>query len=83
VIGNLKAWGWVVTFVGVAQLLISYGIFKRNQAARWLGVLSLSVNAIVMLLMLPAYPFWSLAIFALDMVAIFGLIAHGQKPAPS
>jgi hypothetical protein len=32
--------------------------------------------------MLPAYPLWALAIFALDLIAIFGLIAHGQRLAP-
>ena len=82
VIGSLKTWGWVVLIVGVAQLLIAAGIYKRNQLARWLGVLSLSLNAVVMLLMLPAYPFWSLAIFSLDLVAIYGLIGHGQRLEP-
>jgi hypothetical protein len=31
------------------------------------------------LLMMPAYPFWSLSIFALDILAIFGLIAYGKR----
>jgi hypothetical protein len=81
VIGNLKTYGWIVTVIGVAQLLIALGIYSRNQLARWLGVLSLSVNAIVMLLMLPAYPLWALSIFALDLIAIYGLISHGQQVA--
>ena len=83
VFANLKTYGWVVTIIGAVQLLSAVGIMRRNQAARWFGVASLSLNAIAMLLMLPAYPFWSLAIFALDMIAIYGLIGHGQKPVPS
>jgi hypothetical protein len=83
VFANLKTYGWVVTIIGAVQLLSAVGITRRNQAARWFGVASLSLNAIAMLLMLPAYPFWSLAIFALDMIAIYGLIGHGQKPVPS
>jgi hypothetical protein len=82
VFGSLKAYGWVITFIGVAQLLIALGIYSRNQLARWLGVLALSLNAIAMLLMLPAYPLWSLAIFSLDLIAIYGLIAYGQRPEP-
>ncbi len=35
--------------------------------SRWVGVLVLGVNAIAQLLMIPAYPFWSPAIFTLDM----------------
>lgn len=81
VIGNLHTWGWVATIIGVAQLLIAMGIFRRNQLARWLGVLSLSLNAIGMLMLLNAAPFWCLCVFALDVVAIFGLIVHGQKTA--
>jgi hypothetical protein len=33
----------------------------------------------VSLLMIPAYPFWSLSVFMLDIVAIFGLVAHGAR----
>ena len=29
--------------------------------------------------MMPAYPFWALSIFTLDMLAIFGLIAYGRR----
>jgi hypothetical protein len=81
VFGSLNSWGWTVAIIGVAQLLIAAGIYRRNQFARWLGVLSLSLNAIAMLLMMPAAPFWSLCVFALDVVAIFGLVVHGQKVA--
>jgi hypothetical protein len=81
-VGDLKTWGWIVAVVGVAQLLIAWGIYNRNQLARMLGILSLSLNAIAMLLMLPAYPLWALAIFALDLVAIYGLIAYGQRLEP-
>jgi hypothetical protein len=42
------------------------------------GVVVLAGNVIAQLLMMPAYPFWSLAIFALDILAIYGLIAYGR-----
>jgi hypothetical protein len=31
--------------------------------------------------MIPAYPFWSLSIFTLDILAIFGLVAYGHRIA--
>jgi hypothetical protein len=37
------------------------------------------VNAIAQLLMIPAYPFWSLSIFTLDSLAIFGLLVDGAR----
>ena len=42
-------------------------------------MLVLAGNSIVQLMMMPAYPFWSLSIFALDILAIYGLIAYGKR----
>ena len=59
------------------------GVFVKNQFSRWVGVVVLAGNAIVQLMMIPAYPFWSLSIFALDILAIYGLIAYGKRIAES
>lgn len=80
VAGSLKTWGWVVAIIGGVQLLTAVGIYRMNQLARWVGVFALGLNAIAQLLMIPAYPFWSLAIFSLDLIAIYGLVAYGAKP---
>jgi hypothetical protein len=77
--GSLHTWGWVVLVLGVAQLLVGLGVFAKNQFARWVGVFVLSANAVAQLLMIPAYPFWSLAIFTLDILAIYGLSAYGGR----
>ncbi|HUA45233.1 MAG TPA: hypothetical protein VMA77_08410 [Solirubrobacteraceae bacterium] len=78
VAGSLNTWGWVVLCIGVLQFAVGLGVLARNPRMRWLGVLILAVNAIVQLLMMPAYPFWSLAIFAADILALYGLIAYGK-----
>lgn len=78
VFGSLNTWGWIVLCIGVIQLVVGLGVFAKNQLARWTGVGILSINAIAQLLMMPAYPFWSLAIFTLDILAIYGLIAYGK-----
>ena len=81
VFGDLKAWGWTVLILGAIQLLVGLGIFAKNQFARWTGIVIVSLNALAQLLMIPAYPFWSLAIFAIDILAIYGLIAYGMRIA--
>jgi len=78
VVSDLTTWGWVVLCLGAAQLVIGLGIFAKNQFARWAGVLILGLDAIAQLLMMPAYPFWALCIFAIDVVAMFGLVVYGQ-----
>jgi uncharacterized membrane-anchored protein len=81
VFGDLRAWGWTVLFLGVLMLLVGLGIFARNQLARWTGVVVLSLNALAQLFMMPSYPFWALSVFAIDIVAIYGLVAYGNRIA--
>jgi hypothetical protein len=77
--GSLNTWGWVVLCEGVIQLLVGFGVFARNQFSRWVGVIILGLNAIAQLLMIPAYPFWSLTLFAVAILATYGLIAYGER----
>jgi hypothetical protein len=81
VFGDLRSWGWTVLILGALQLLVGLGVLVKNQFARWTGVVILSLNALAQLLMIPAYPFWSLAIFAVDVLALYGLIAYGKRIA--
>jgi hypothetical protein len=77
--GSLNTWGWVALIIGVIQLLVGFGVFAKNQLSRWTGVFILSLNCIAQLLMIPAYPFWSLTLFTLDILAIYGLVAYGKR----
>lgn len=77
--GDLNTWGWVAVCLGALQLAVGLGVFAKNQFSRWTGVLVLSLNMIAQLMMIPAYPFWSLSIFTLDVLAIYGLIAYGSR----
>jgi hypothetical protein len=79
VISNLNTYGWVLIICGVVQGLVALGVWARVGGIRWLGVGIASVNAVLQLLFIPAYPFWSLALFTLDVLVIYGLIAHGKR----
>lgn len=77
--GSLNTWGWVVLIIGVVEWAVGTAVFFKSQFARWVAVFILALNAIVQLMMIPAYPFWSLSFFAVDILAIFGLIVHGKR----
>jgi hypothetical protein len=79
VIGDLRAWGWVVLILGVIQLLAGAGVMMGNQLARWVGVAAIGLNMIGQLFFIPAYPFWSLTIIAIDVFALYGLCAYGSR----
>ncbi|HEY7631032.1 MAG TPA: hypothetical protein VH817_10035 [Thermoleophilaceae bacterium] len=79
VVSSLHTWGWIVLFLGIAQLFAAAGIFAKNQFARWFGVLVAFANAIGQLMFVGAYPIWSLTIFGLDLLVLYGLLAHGAR----
>jgi hypothetical protein len=79
VFGNLKAWGWITLIIGILQLLAALGVLAGNQAARWFAVVVLGLNAIDQMFFISAYPFWSIIIIAMDVVALYGLCAYGSR----
>lgn len=79
VIGDLRAWGIVVTIIGGLQVLAAFGVMVGNQIARWFGVAVLGINAVTQMFFIPSYPFWSLMIIAIDVVALYGLCAFGGR----
>jgi len=44
-----------------------------------LGVAVVGLNAFAQFFFIPAYPFWSLTIIAVDMVALYGLCVYGNR----
>jgi hypothetical protein len=79
VIGDLRAWGWVALILGALQILAAIGILAGNEAARWFAVAVVGLNAIGQMFFIPAYPFGSLLIIAVDVVALWGLCAYGSR----
>jgi len=77
IISDLNTWGWVMVVVGALQMLAAFSIWSGGGYGRWFGIAMASVNAIAALLALPAYPFWSLAVFTIDILIIYGLAAYG------
>jgi hypothetical protein len=78
IIGDLQTWGWVLCAIAAVQLVAAPWLWMGTSPAYIAGVGSAGVNAMVQLLFIPAYPFWSLAIFALDVLVIFALTV-GRK----
>jgi hypothetical protein len=77
ILSDLNTWGWVVLILGALQLLAAVSIWRGGSFGRWFGIAVAALNAIAALLALPAYPFWSLAIFAVDVLVIYGLTTYG------
>jgi hypothetical protein len=81
IVSGLNTWGWVHLVVGVLELIAAFSLFSGGEFGRWFGIFVASLNAIGALLALPAYPFWSLAIFALSIIIIHKLAEGPRGPA--
>jgi hypothetical protein len=76
---DLNTWGWFLLATGVVQVLAAVGIWARSTFATLLGVTFASTNLVIQLLIISAFPLWSLAVIAIDVLIIYGLIAYGGR----
>ena len=79
VFGDLRTWGWITLIISALQILAGIGVMTGNQVARWAGIVLVGLNLINQMFFIPAYPFWSLTIIAMDIVALYGLCAYGSR----
>ena len=78
VFASLKGWGWITLILGIIELLAAISLFAGNPFGRWFGIFAASLVAIGSLLDIPAYPLWSIAVFALSLWVIHGLAVYGE-----
>src|SRR6478672_459757 len=76
---NIKTWSWVVLIIGVVMILAGLLIFSGNMFGRVVGVLVASLNLLVQLAYLNHNPFWSFTMILIDLLVIYGLVAHGGR----
>jgi hypothetical protein len=78
----LNTWGWIIVIIGVIQVVAASSIWAGGQFGagrdncrerqRDRGAASI-----------PGYPFWSLAVFGIDLLIIYGLSAYGGQRSRS
>jgi hypothetical protein len=76
---DYTAWGWILLLSGVLFLFAGYGVLVGQLWARVTGVIVAVVNAVLHLVVMPAYPVWSVMVIALDVLIIFALVVHGRE----
>ena len=77
ILSTLNTWGWVSLVLGVLQLVGAFSLWAGGLYGRAVAILAASLSAVAALLSIPAYPFWSLAIFAIDIIVIYQVAMYG------
>ena len=57
-------------------LFAAFAVFSGSQFARWFGITAAGLNALGQLLFIQAYPLWSMAMFAADIIIIYALVTY-------
>ena len=79
VFGNLTFWAAVWIGIGVVEMVLAYAIISGNNIARWIAIVVIAFASLVHLLTLPAYPWWSLFVLAINLLVIYGLLVHWRR----
>ncbi len=77
VFSDLNTWGWIVLILGILQGIAALALLTGSEIARWFGISVAAVNSIGQLMFIPAFPFWGISMFAVDMLIIYGLAVYG------
>ena len=76
---DVTGWAWWNLILGVLLVLASLALLAGQTWARVVAVILVIVNAISQLLLIPAQPWWSLIVIAIDILVIYALIVHGRE----
>ena len=79
ILDDLNTLGWVLIIVGALQLTGGFSLMSGNTYGRVLGIAAGSIGAIGALFSVGgAFPWWSLAMFALCIYVVHGIIVFGE-----
>lgn len=80
VIGNVRAWGWVLLIIGIFEVIAAFGVLSRNQLARWFGILMATLAALGHLpVIFGRNPLYSFLVVLLSVLVIYGLAMYGGR----
>jgi hypothetical protein len=78
---DLSGWGWWHIVIGLLLMFTAAALFTGATWSRVIAIILCVLSAIGQLLLLPAQPWWSTIIIALDILVIYALTAHGRELA--
>ncbi|RZU19123.1 hypothetical protein EV645_1331 [Kribbella rubisoli] len=78
---DATSWGWIHLLLGLLVLFAGIAVLSGQTWGRIVGIILAVVSALTSFAFIPYYPFWALAIIALDVFVIWALAAHGRDIA--
>ena len=73
---DVTGWGWIHLVLGLIGLGTGIGILMGQTWGRILGIFIAGISTVANFMFMPYYPFWSLAVIALDVLIIWALCSQ-------
>ena len=76
---DLSAWGWFFLVIGILQLLSVLSLSRGGQFGVIFGSFCASINAVVLLFTVNAFPIAAFMLFIVDLLVIWALTTFGSR----
>jgi hypothetical protein len=76
---DYAVWGWVHLVLGLVAIVTGWGLQRGLLLARVAGVTIAALSILVNAAFLPAYPYWSIAVIAFDVLVVYAITVHGDE----
>lgn len=76
---DLTGWGWLNLVVGALLIVTAGSLIAGQTWARVVAIVLAVLSALSQLILIPAQPWWSLIVIAIDVLIIFALTVHGKE----
>jgi len=84
ILDDLNTLGWVLIVLGVIQLIAGFSLAAGNTFGRVIGIIGGTLGALGALLSIGGdNPWWSLAVFALCVYIVHGILIYGDEEPPA
>ena len=70
---DTTTWGWILLLQGVVLAVVGLGVLGGATWARIVGIAVVGIAMLENFLFLPYYPWWSIAIIAVDVAIVWAL----------
>ncbi|MGC5171383.1 DUF7144 family membrane protein [Micromonospora sp. DT81.3] len=76
---DVQGWGWWNIILGALLVLTGAALLAGQTWARVIAVILAVLSAVIQLLLIPAQPWWSFIVIAIDVLIIYALTVHGRE----
>jgi hypothetical protein len=75
---DATGWGWIHLLIGLLVLFAGFAVLSGQTWGRVIGIILVVLSAMSNFAFIPYYPFWAMAIIALDVFVIWALATTGS-----